>query len=138
MYESWFMVMVHAMFTCLSCFGEIRTEVINDLSYGKTRKNQTNKSLLVFIDERFNVISFFYSYFSFCLCHNDIFLNINIIIGYLDQFNLFYNCTNWKKFNKYWNSSKYYWMGNMENLWKYDFNYKWFKIFRLIEFFSNH
>jgi hypothetical protein len=29
-------------------------------------------------------------------------------------------------------------MGNMENLWKYDFNYKWFKIFRLIEFFSNH
>jgi hypothetical protein len=62
------------------------------------KKFREKKSFLC-LDERFDIISVFYSYFSVCLYNNNIFININIIVCSLVEFNIFYNNTKWRKFN---------------------------------------
>ena len=68
------MSMVYAMLTCLSCFGKIRTEIIDDLStrYKAILSFFFVKETIsfVFIDERFDVLSIFHSDLSICLYHN--------------------------------------------------------------------
>ena len=105
MYEFGFMSLVYAMFTHLSRFGTIRTQIINDLSYSKKQEIffflQEIKRILFLLDERSNVISFLHSHLSFCLYYHQLFINLHFVNYRVVQFHAFYYDAKWWKFNWY-------------------------------------